>query len=116
MNLFVTIIEMFKLRVNLGLVVTVMLLCYNIEQVEAIKGKVESMNIIATTAYPYNVIKYGLKGSDSEADIYATIRKWREDDWGAQIGAMQTLCEKNPKRLGILMNKDTLRRACRISN
>ncbi len=69
----------------------------------------------AETNYALNVIEYGLKGKTEDKDIYDQIAVWHEDDWGAQIGAIITLCESEPNRLEELVSAETTKAICRLT-
>lgn len=69
----------------------------------------------AGTDYAFNVIEYGLKDLSSQDQIVEQVKKWHADKWGAQIGAIETICHYTPNRLEALVDKDAALVLCRIA-
>ncbi|MBF2748270.1 hypothetical protein ISN41_09185 [Enterobacter bugandensis] len=68
----------------------------------------------AAYAYPRAVIVYGLSSAQNDAEVLATIEKWKTDSWGAQIGALRVLCGKDRHFVNSLGGGDTGARVCRV--
>lgn len=68
----------------------------------------------ATTMHSYNMLKFNLKNVDSMASVKLEIQKWYEEEWGAQISALQTVCEVSPLKLNTLMTEDVKIFACKL--
>lgn len=68
----------------------------------------------ATTTLSYNIIKFNLKDIQNMNDVKNEIDLWYEQKWGAQIGALQTLCDVFPSRLDSLMTEDVKVYACKL--
>lgn len=67
----------------------------------------------AAYAYPRSVITYGLTSAKSDEDVIQIVEKWKSDSWGAQIGALRVLCEKDRKFIDSL-GSSVGARVCRI--
>lgn len=68
----------------------------------------------AAYAYPMAVIEYGLAEAKTDDDVIALVEKWGVDLWGAQIGALRVVCEKDPRRLDKFGGEQLTARMCRV--
>lgn len=68
----------------------------------------------AAYAYPREIIIYGLTSARTDEEIISTIEDWRARAWGAQIGALRVLCEKDRAFVDGLGGGDVGARICRI--
>lgn len=69
----------------------------------------------AATNYPFSVIQYGFADVDTDEQKVELVRQWHHDKWGAQIGAIRTLCAETPNRLEELLSVDTTKTVCSIA-
>lgn len=72
-------------------------------------------NMESSTFYPYQVVAYGLEATENDAQVVAQVRAWKEDKWGAQVGALKTMCSFTPWRIDRLMSGATRRVVCRMA-
>lgn len=89
-------------------------MCYQTYQLQQLTSYVGEGVHKAGTDYAFNVIEYGLKDLSTQDAIIAQVEQWHADKWGAQIGAIETICSYNPNRLTELVDKDTSLTLCRI--
>jgi len=68
----------------------------------------------AAYAYPREIVSYGLTYANSDDEVMATIQKWKDDRWGAQIGALRVLCAKDFTFVKSLGGDGTGQRICRL--
>lgn len=68
----------------------------------------------AAYAYPREIVSYGLTFANSDDEVMETIQKWKDDRWGAQIGALRVLCVKDFAFVGSLGGDGTGQRICRL--
>ncbi|KHS77119.1 hypothetical protein QT13_01845 [Pectobacterium brasiliense] len=68
----------------------------------------------AAYAYPRSVISYGLAPAKTDEAVISTVEMWKQDSWGAQIGALRVLCDNDRKFIDSLGGADTGARVCRI--
>lgn len=71
--------------------------------------------INVSLVYPRKVIAYGLNDASSSLEIVLIIRKWKHDKWGAQVGALRTLCLVPWGLDGIVGDRDQ-KIVCRIAH
>ena len=109
------IVEAFKVKANLGILVLILLVGFNTAQINTIMDSNGELLKKSTTEYAFTVVSYGLKDAQSDSDIVAQIIKWRDMEWGAQIGAINTICRVDYSRLLDLMDQSTAVKACRLS-
>lgn len=88
---------------------------FNGYKLEEMGQQITYLNHKSTTEYALNVLKYGYRHATDSEDIVAITKQWANDDWGAQIGAIRTICNESPNRLEELVTKDTALMLCRIS-
>lgn len=110
-----SLVDAFKTQANLGVIVLILMTMHNIQQVNIIKTDTSELLKKSMTEYAFTVIAYGLKDAQNEQDIIAEVLKWRKDEWGAQIGAINVVCRVDPSRLEGLMENSTMLKACRLS-
>ncbi|CAL9955633.1 hypothetical protein VPHK225_0011 [Vibrio phage K225] len=113
--MFTNLVEAFKTKMNLGIIILIILTLFNVQQVNELKVGSGELLKKSTTEYAFTVIAYGLKDAQNEQDIIAQVITWRRDKWGAQIGAINTVCRVDPDRLNDLMERPTAVKACRLS-
>ncbi len=101
----------------------VAMLYLNNSTIQALSNKVEVIrydltveNEEGSVAFAYKVIEYGLHEARSEEDVYSIIKIWDKEKWGAQIGALKLLCEKDSKNLDKIMVESTKVNVCRLVN
>lgn len=68
----------------------------------------------AAYAYPRAVVSYGLANAKTDDEVISTVETWKRDSWGAQIGALRVLCEKDRDYVDSLGGSDVVTRVCRI--
>ncbi|MFT8211564.1 MAG: hypothetical protein ACMZI0_15115 [Symbiopectobacterium sp.] len=69
----------------------------------------------AEHAYPRAVVSYGLANAKTDDELITTVETWKRDAWGAQIGALRVLCEKDRDYVNSLGGNDVGARICRIT-
>lgn len=88
---------------------------FNGYKLEEMGQQISYLNHKSTTEYSLNVLKFGYKNASNHAEIVELTKQWVRDNWGAQIGAIRTVCNESPNRLEELVPKDTALMLCRIS-
>ncbi|WP_226020020.1 hypothetical protein [Serratia symbiotica] len=68
----------------------------------------------AAYAYPREIISYGLTFANTDDEVMTTIQKWKDDRWGAQIGALRVLCANDFDYVKSLGGPGTGQRICRL--
>lgn len=84
-----------------------------VNAVETLATKIENSELDAMLEYPMNVIEYGLQDTTSAQDVQDQITIWVQDKWGAQIGAIETVCDNDISRLHEVMSEDLSIEVCR---
>ena len=69
----------------------------------------------ATTDYAYNVIAINFHNAETHEDILALVEQWKKDEWGAQLGALRTICEADPDRLLTIGTAQQVAALCRLT-
>lgn len=89
-------------------ILVIMLIIYNVNL-----GMTYLLNKAATD-YAYEVTTINLKGAGSHEEIRQLIVTWKELEWGAQLGAIKTLCDVAPERLDALTGYQLRLDLCRL--
>lgn len=121
--MFNTIVTTMKTKVNLGMILMLGLTAYCSYYVRDIHNtrtqllryydkKIQA----ARVDYAYNVVVFGLKEVHNPAESYELIQMWKTDNWGAQIGAVQILCQYDKTRLDNILTTDISTSVCRITS
>ncbi len=113
--MFTNLLDAFKANVNLGVVIVSALLIFNTVRLGDIEYQISDGYKHASTAYAYNVVAYGLKDATTDEEVVEDIMVWHNDKWGAQIGALTTLCRIDPDQLHGLMSPETAVKVCRVA-
>lgn len=79
-------------------------------------NEIASHTHVGMTNYPMAVIEYGFADVDETKEKIELVRQWHRDKWGAQIGALRTVCAEKPNRLEEILDKDTVKVICVIAN
>ncbi|MPW29304.1 hypothetical protein F9L16_09860 [Agarivorans sp. B2Z047] len=106
-----SIFELSKQKVTLKDVFIISLVVYTAMETTEISEKVETYS----TQYAFDVLSYGFKDLGSDAEIKAQVKEWHKNDWGAQIAAIQVICDASPTRLEVLMSKQLSKEVCRLA-
>ena len=103
-----------------GIYTTVLMTKINSDIVD-IRVELENSKNESIILYPLKVLQVGFHNDETESDIINTIKGWKGEDAdgrvrGAQLGAMQTVCQIEPTALHTFMGQDTQVKACRLVN
>lgn len=63
----------------------------------------------------YSIVAFNLINLEDN-QILPAIRKWKNDEWGAQIASLRVICGNDPKKLEQLMSQAVRVRTCRFVN
>jgi len=66
------------------------------------------------STYAFNVIDLKLAGINDPDTQLEHIKKWKKEGKTAQTAAIKTLCTDSKERMSIIMDEDTIEKACRI--
>lgn len=69
----------------------------------------------STTDYAYNVIAINFRSAETHEDILALVKQWKKDEWGAQLGALRTICDTDPDRLLTIGTAQQVTALCRLT-
>lgn len=69
----------------------------------------------ATTDYAYNVIAINFHNAETHEDILALVKQWKKNEWGAQLGALRTICDADPDRLLTIGTVQQTAALCRLT-
>lgn len=115
-----TILQISEKKVSIAFIIMVtctfsnlMLTNKAVHAVEALSSRIENSKLDAMLEYPMNVIQYGLQDTTSDQDVQDQITIWVQDKWGAQIGAIETICDTDISRLHEVMSEDLSIEVCR---
>lgn len=114
-QLLVTLLSAINPKTHFYPFIMVLIMSYMAYQVQEIKVEIAASNHAATTNYAFNVIKYGLEDASTDAEVIALVKQWNDLKWGAQIGAIHTLCNEQPNRLVSLVRPETATTLCRLT-
>ena len=64
--------------------------------------------------YEYKMMQFAMKDLDAPNEAVTLVRQWQDDKWGAQIAAIQVLCERGYDKLTGLVGTDSASSMCRI--
>lgn len=115
MNFITTFIEASKKQINLGTLLILVAIGFNYSQIHQLQQNTQGLAKAVATEYAFDVIAYGFKGAQSDEEILKLVAQWHRDEWGAQIGALQTLCDVAPRRLDGIVGEQLATRVCRIT-
>jgi len=115
------LLEIADKQMKIGIFLMVILSCVCVYSTISVKNSVDELNsninnakLEATLLYPMNVINYGLNEASSTEEVLNLIKKWHDDEWGAQIGALQTVCDTSPESLLAIMTAKDQVEVCRL--
>lgn len=111
MNWFLNIL---KPTESIAVWILAVVMAWNSYQLSEISKTLGDSAYKAATDYSFNVIEYGFADVSEESEIINLVEKWHADKWGAQIGAIKTICDYTPNRLTELVIDKTAISLCRI--
>lgn len=76
---------------------------------------IESALRKSTTEYAYNVIAINLQNAETHEQILALVKQWKKDEWGAQLGALRTICDTDADRLLTIGTAQQVADMCRLT-
>lgn len=69
-----------------------------------------------TYDFPERLISRGFSGAESGADAIAKTQEWKVNGWGAQLTALNILCDQEDRvNLSRIVDKETAVSICRIA-
>lgn len=68
----------------------------------------------AAYAYPQSVVIYNLKDAKDSDEMLRLVKEWHSLHWGAQIAALQVLCDKNRSFVNQLAGQESATKICRV--
>lgn len=114
------LLKLTEQKVNIGIAIMFVLTLYSNYLVIVMGNKIEDLSVKLENAelevmleYPMNVIEYGLQDATTDEQVQNQITTWINDKWGAQIGALETVCDNDISKLNSLMSEELAREVCR---
>ena len=76
----------------------------------------ETNELVKNTSvqYEYKMMQFAMKDLDSPTGAVTLVRQWQDDKWGAQIAAVQVLCDRGYEKLTGLVGTTSASSMCRI--
>lgn len=117
-----SLLEKYPAFIGLAIVA---LFAYNAMQTNQVKAAQEDMRVaqveifkaidIQTYEFAFGLIERGFAGTSSSVEVLSIVQNWEDNDWGAQLVALDILCEQPGRgRLLELVPIDTGTGICRI--
>lgn len=109
------ILTFFKDSKGLSNMILLLGILYNGYCIQQTTDSIKRIAFDAETNYAMQVIEYGLGDLTDPQEVYNQISIWHKNEWGAQIGALRTICKVEPNRLEELVDMEVAKSICRLA-